>query len=300
MSRKRLPNPPDPSSWDIEKPAINCSESSPVEVESFTYRREERSQFDMHYCLELGVVLEGSMERHYLTYERACKAGEAWLCGMWEPHGWGVRRPPCRVAVFFLHPPLLAHTHFTQVEGINWMAPFSALPQDRPQVPEARLPEAVALARSALDSPCSTPSARKIALHLKVLEILLILVESWRSAASPRKWSGRELDCLGRAMQLAQQTPGLVTTREAAERCGLNRNALSRLFVEYVGLSFAEFALRNRVSSAAVQLKSSEEPIKAIASQWGFADPSHFHRCFVKYYGRSPADYRGGGRRRHL
>ncbi len=300
MSRKRLPNPPDPSSWDIEKPTIDCSESSPVAVESFTYQREQRSQFDMHYCLELGVVLEGCMERHYLTDERSYRAGQIWLCGMWEPHGWGVHTPPCRVAVFFLYPPLLAHTQFTQVEGINWMAPFSAMQQDRPQVPESRLPEVIALARGALDSPFSTPSARKIALHLKVLEILLILMESRRSAVSPRKWSGRELDCLGRAMQLAQQTPGLITTREAAEKCGINRNALSRLFVEYVGLSFAEFALRNRVSSAAVQLKSSEEPVKAIASEWGFADPSHFHRCFVKYYGCSPTDYRAsdGTRRR--
>jgi AraC-like DNA-binding protein len=263
-----------------------------VEVETFTYDHEERSQFDMHYCLELGVVLEGGIDRHYLTGDRAYQKGEVWLCGMWEPHGWGVRETPCRIAVFFLHPPLLAHTRFSEADGINWMAPFSASPPDRPAVSPQRRAQVTRLAQAVLDSPFQAPASRKVELHLRVLEILLVLIDGWQSPSLPRSWSGRELDALGRAMQLALQTPGLLTTQSVARACGMNRNALSRLFVDYMGISFAEFALRARVSAAAAELKQGKDPIKAVATQWGFTDASHLNRCFLKYYGCPPSEYR--------
>jgi AraC-like DNA-binding protein len=281
-----------PASWNIEKLTIDCTETSPVEVEAFTYDHGELSQFDMHYCLELGVVLEGSIDRYYLTGDRAYQAGEVWLCGMWEPHGWGVRKAPCRVAVFFLHPPLLAHTRFSEADGINWMAPFSASPRERPVVPMGRRAEVIRHTQDVLSSPTRTPAARKVELHLRVLEILLAMIDGWQSPSLPRAWSGRELASLGRAMQLALQTPGLLTTQAAARVCGVNRNALSRLFVDYMGISFAEFALRSRVSGAAAQLKEGNDPLKAVATQWGFTDASHFHRSFLRYYGCSPSEYR--------
>ncbi len=285
--------PSHPASWNIETLTIECSETAPVQVDAFTYQQAELSQFDMHYSLELGVVLEGSIDRYYLGSERAYQAGEVWLCGMWEPHGWGVRTPPCRVAVFFLHPPLLARTRFSEADAVNWMAPFSAAPRDRPVVNPARRAEVVRLAQSVLDCPLQSAGSRKVELHLRVLEILLILIDGWKSPSLPRTWSGRELDGLGRAMQMALETPALLTTQAAARACGMSRNALARLFVDYMGISFAQFALRARISGAAAQLREGKDPLKAVATEWGFTDASHFHRRFVRYFGCSPSEYRG-------
>jgi AraC-like DNA-binding protein len=292
VTRRKASGSPDPAAWNIERLTIDCTETSPVEVEAFTYNNVELSQFDMHYCLELGVVLEGSTERYYLTGERSYQAGEIWLCGMWEPHGWGVHATPCRVAVFFLHPPLLANTRFSEADGINWMAPFSASPLDRPVVSPGRRADVIRHAQEVLSFPASAPGIQKVERHLKVLEILLILIDGWQSPSLPRVWSGQDLDAVGRAMQLALQAQGLVTTQEAARVCGMNRNALSRLFLDYMGISFAEFALRSRVSGAAAQLKEGKDPLKAVARQWGFTDASHFHRSFLRYYGCSPSEYR--------
>jgi AraC-like DNA-binding protein len=211
---------------------------------------------------------------------------------MWEPHGWGVRATPCRVAVFFLYPPLLANTKFSEADGINWMAPFSASPLDRPVVAPGRRADVIRHAQEVLSFPASAPGIQKVERHLKVLEILLILIDGWQGPSLPRVWSGQDLDAVGRAMQLALQGQGLLTTQEAARVCGMNRNALSRLFLDYMGISFAEFALRSRVSGAAARLKEGKDPLKAVARQWGFTDASHFHRSFRRYYGCSPSEYR--------
>jgi AraC-like DNA-binding protein len=283
---------PQPISWEIEKLPLGCSESEPVTAEPFVYTKRERSQFDMHYGLELGVVVEGRMDRYYPSVSFECGAGQVWLCGMWEPHGWGVRAVPCRVLVFFLHPPLLARTYFREAGQINWMAPFLAPPRERPQVPEARRQDVAKLASSSLEGSFVKPALRKVALHLAAIQVLLTVLDSWNGAASARKWSSRELDCLGQVMQLALQSARLITCQEAARWCGLNRNALHDLFVEYMGISFSEFALRSRISAAASLLRDPEEPVKAIAARWGFTDASHFFRCFLKYYGCSPTEYR--------
>lgn len=34
------------------------------------------------------------------------------------------------------------------------------------------------------------------------------------------------------------------------------------------------------------------DQLKAVASDWGFTDASHLHRCFMKHYGCPPAGYR--------
>jgi hypothetical protein len=246
VTRRKPSGSPDPVTWNIEKLSIDCTETSPVEVEAFAYNNVELSQFDMHYCLELGVVLEGSTDRYYLTGERAYQAGEIWLCGMWEPHGWGVRTTPCRVAVFFLYPPLLAHTRFSEAAGINWLAPFSAPPLERPVVSPGRRADVIRRAQEVLDFRAGAPAFQKVQQHLKVLEILLLLIDGWKNPSLPRAWSGLDLDSLGRAMQLALQTQGLLTTQEAARACGMNRNALSRLFMDYMGISFSEFGRSSR------------------------------------------------------
>jgi AraC-like DNA-binding protein len=284
----------DPASWDIERLKIDCSEAAPVQEDLFCYDKPERSQFDMHYCLELGVVLEGSIDRHYRSGLQSYSTGEIWLCGMWEPHGWGVGTVPTRVLVFFLYPPVLARTYFREAESFNWMAPFLASPEDRPRVPDSRRAEVLAVIERVLGSQYGSPAVQKTAMHLAVLDLLLVLLDASDTVPMPRRWSGQELESIGQATQLVLETPRLITTQEAAHHCGTNRNALSRLFTEYIGISFAEFSLRFRLSSAAVELKDPQEPLKAIAGRWGFTDPSHFHRCFKRYYGCSPALYREG------
>jgi|SaaInlStandDraft_1057018.scaffolds.fasta_scaffold11282_2 hypothetical protein len=41
-------------------------------------------EFDMHYSLEMGVVLEGKMERYNEDQKYVLKPGDMWFCGVWN------------------------------------------------------------------------------------------------------------------------------------------------------------------------------------------------------------------------
>jgi AraC-like DNA-binding protein len=277
--------------WSVERISLECSENRPIQVDAFTYTEPQQAQFDMHYCLELGVVLRGRMDRQYRTGGVSYGPGQVWMCGMWEPHGWGITRTPTEVAVIFLHPPLLARLRFHEAREVRWLAPFVASQEDRPRISGARRAEVIGITRDILECGGRDAPLDRIDLHLKTLALLRVVMESWERA-EPRMPPPVDLEPIGAAMELVFETRGFVPTRTAARACGLGRNSLSRLFVDYMGISFAEFAMRYRVSAAASQLHDTAEPVKAVASSWGFTDTSHFYRSFVKYYGCSPTDYR--------
>jgi len=279
--------------WSVERLALETTDERPIRVDAFRYARRRQAEFDMHYCLELGVVLRGRMDRQYGTGGAfSYGPGEVWMCGMWEPHGWSISRAPLECVVIFLHPPLLAQLRFHEAPQVSWLAPFVAPPDARPVIRGARRGEVMELTREIVDSGrADTPLAR-IDLHLKTLALLRLVLESGTPPAQPRAAARVDMQPIGTAIQLVFETPGFVSTSRAARACGLGRNALSRLFVDYMGISFAEFAVRYRVRAAASQLRDTADPVKAIASTWGFTDASHFYRRFVKYYGCSPTEYR--------
>src|SRR5205807_2035858 len=92
-------------------------------------------------------------------------------------------------------------------------------------------------------------------------------------------------DRIGQAVEFVFNRWGMATAKEAAAHCGISRSRFDAVFQKTMGLSFARFALRYRLSSAAVQLLQSDDPMKTIAADWGFTDASHFNRAFFAHYG---------------
>lgn len=272
---------------------ILLSETVPVKISAATYAHRREKQYDMHFGLELGIVLSGMMRRHYEGHSRRVGRGQAWFCGMWEPHGFEVIKAPCEVIVLVIWPPLLAQLRFEEAPKIKWMLPFTVKPALRPQIAPSKrtvfLEQAFQLKRLIA---ASTPM-EKIRTRICLVNILTMVLESCpefkmgTDNPSSAYWSR-----LNRAVQLVFESRGFVPTSRAARGCGLNRNIFSRLFEKWMGIRFADFALRYRLKSAAGQLSNGNDPVKAIARQWGFVDTSHFHRVFRKYYRLSPSEFR--------
>jgi AraC-like DNA-binding protein len=278
--------------WDVQRLDFEMSEEKPILVDAYTYTEPQQAEFDMHYCLELGVVLRGRMDRQYLSGAFSYGPGEAWLCGMWEPHGWSTASSPSEYAVIFIHPPLLAQLRFREARSVSWLAPFVAPPAARPRIRPDLRGQVVEITRGIVESAGRDAPLARIDLRLRTLSLLRLLMESWEPAERSRTAAAVDMQPIAAAMGMVFESAGFVPTHAAARACGIGRNALSRLFVDYMGISFAEFALRYRVRSAASQLQDTGDPVKAVAARWGFTDPSHFYRCFVRYYGCSPRDYR--------
>jgi AraC-like DNA-binding protein len=280
--------------WDLKRFVrlqYKVSETHPVEVAIKLHLSVSEERFDMHYALELGIVLSGRMERIYQEYRRAIQAGQIWLCGAWEPHGWRVIAGPCRVVVITIFPPMLANTAFPEIASFDWMAPFTLPAKDRAEVPQTLRREIKRLAHDFTRSVEMPPHQRGVMQRVLLYRLLLQLPQVQES--TPRRFVPSETySTINRAIELVLQRRSYVTSREAARACALSLKSFNRLFENVMGVSFPKFALRYRLQGAATRLLESREPLKAIARDWGFADASHLHACFRTAYGCSPAQYR--------
>lgn len=276
-----------------ERMIFGLGEKRPVRIIHHYFSDKQKSKYDMHYGLELGILLKGKMRRYYQQgYSTNILPGQIWLCGMWEPHGWQVAIAPCEALVLIIFPPLLARTYFEEINNMMWLRPFNISPKDRPQVIKSNQNKILDIGNSLKkDSPKKT-NLQTAWLHLKLLEILLVLHDNWKVKSMPEKEFPDSSAKINTVLQLAFKNSSLITTQQAAHVCGMNRNSFACMFKEIMGISFSEFSLRYRVGGAAKQLLNSDNPVKAIAAKWGFTDTSHLHRCFKKYYGCSPLEYR--------
>jgi len=279
--------------WDlqrIDRPTYELSEKRPLRVAAKHHFGPGVERLDMHYALELGILLEGRMDRLYQGHRRSLVAGDMWLCGSWEPHGFQVTSGPCDAVVVSIFPPMLTTTTFPELGSFDWLSPFVLEASERPAVPGPERNAVKLLAEELIESLRLPDPRRFIVQRMLVYQTLLFLPRA--TAPQPR---AQPLDAqarINRAIEYVFKHRRYVSSAEVARHCALSPKTFHRLFSRALGVSFRTFALRYRLQGAATQLLESRDPIKAIAGEWGFVDASHFHVSFQAAYGCSPAHYR--------
>lgn len=249
-------------------------------------------QYDMHYGLEFGIVLNGEMNLIFPNLKIQLLPGNVWFCGMWEPHGWSAGRMPYDEVNLVVWPPALACLRFDETNQFNWLAPFVAPPRQRPQTNKKNRPAMLELGVKIKDCLKKQEDRTWLWIRLFVMEAILLATERWSEAKLSTVAPVRSAARLNQVLQCFFDKRGLMSNEEAAGICGLNRNAFSMMFRSLMGLPFSDFALRYRISSAASSLRQSGDSVKSIALLWGFADTSHFDRLFTRYYACTPVKYR--------
>ena len=175
----------------------------------------------MHYELELGIVVSGRVRRFYGERQRDLEAGELWFCGMWEPHAYEVLQERYSRLVIWFWPPLLSNLFCPELPRMDWVAPFRLPLDQRPQTPEARREDVLALAeriRRILDAGDKGASAL---VRLVALELLVLLLAPCEFAANRSRRSTHAHGKITPALELAFRTNRMVTNEEAARVCGL-------------------------------------------------------------------------------
>ena len=77
------------------------------------------------------------------------------------------------------------------------------------------------------------------------------------------------------------------------ERClGMSRSQLHRKLTATLGLSATKLITQLRLETAAVRLRTTTDPIAAVAYDCGFRDVSYFGKRFRARYGTSPGEWR--------
>jgi AraC-like DNA-binding protein len=275
----------------ISRLQMGLSAETPILEQENVYRDRDPRRFDMHYGLELGIVLSGSMRRFYRDFRTDLQPGEVWLCGMWEPHGSEILRAPCRVVVLILWPPMLASMRQPETPHFNWLAPFIAPPRQRPKARPSIRRNLIQLGERITQLPLKSKN-KALWLRVCLMAILLHLEEDWTPSPVNGIASSDSFTRIDKAIQMVFDSRRRISIREAARVCGMSRNPFAILFKRFMGIDFSDFALRYRLQGAAQDLLQTDAPLKAAARDWGFTDPSHLHRCFRRHYGCSPNQYR--------
>jgi AraC-like DNA-binding protein len=79
---------------------------------------------------------------------------------------------------------------------------------------------------------------------------------------------------------------------EVALACRLSIRHFTRAFKQSVGMPAHQFRLMCRIDHARLLLRLNHSHISDIAAQCGFANQSHFTKCFHQCTGQSPGDWR--------
>jgi len=286
-------NKPDLSG--IARLHYELAESCPIMGSCNLHLDQDQSSWDMHYALEFGLCYAGIEQRLFTNgFALDVKPGDAWFCGMWEPHGRKVIKTPCKVIVIKIWPPLIAQMRFADAADFNAMALFMAPASHRPRIPERLKGKMLIYAKRLKEILAADLPHHTFKLRAVVTEILLQIYECWPEADSwKRRAPSTDFSQINQALQLVFDSHDFVSTQVAARTCGMNRHSFGALFKAWMNIDFSDFAAKYRLSQATKQMLGTREPIKLIALQWGFTDISHFHRAFKKHYGIPPHEYRG-------
>ena len=275
---------------DYQRLDHGIKDSTPIRIKHDVWMKCGPGLRDMHYEVELGVVLTGEMRREHAGWRETFKPGSLWLGGIWEPHSAEVVRAPLELVMFHIQPDMLAQMSFPEAPQLSWLNLFTRPPGERPHPLAVGKKRGLAFGERMKALSTATDSWQvKLQFRLLLMEFLMELMEYAPPRPADRKQGHNRLD---RAVELALLHHTRVAVSEAAHAVGMNRNEFSRAFRELMGIGFKEFQLHHRLRIAAEELCTLDIPLKTIALKWGFTDKSHFHHHFLRVFGCTPGEYR--------
>ncbi|MGD0112872.1 MAG: helix-turn-helix domain-containing protein [Armatimonadota bacterium] len=249
---------------------------------------------DIHDGFEISVVLAGTHTAVVGDLVAAEKPGDVSLRTEWEPHGWKGTPHGCVIVFVFFSREFLADE---DIDGIPWLVFFTVPPRDRPRISQPAMRDAaLAIGYELSDDLLGKPKGWKTAIRLGVLRLLLLLHRSWevegRSYPRPR-FGWTDAVRIQPAVKLIQSDLARrVSISEAAAACMLSTTQFRFLFRSTMGISFGQFARRDRIVHCARMLVSADLSLEKIAQETGFVDRQHLHRAFTRQFSTTPARYR--------
>ena len=79
---------------------------------------------------------------------------------------------------------------------------------------------------------------------------------------------------------------------EVADRVGMSPTYLSAMFKKEVGIGFSDYLIQLRCEESKRLIRTTQEPLAAVAEAVGYQDPKYFSRIFRKTVGIKPSEYR--------
>ena len=83
-----------------------------------------------------------------------------------------------------------------------------------------------------------------------------------------------------------------IRMRELADSCAMSESYFRKVFVRIMGMPPLEYVNRYRINRSINLLRATNETTLSIAGRVGFTSIATYNRCFQRYVGTSPAEWR--------
>jgi AraC-like DNA-binding protein len=253
------------------------------------------SMLHKHGGFEINYFLEGSAQ--YLIGGRryGCRAGDIVMIGNEETHR-AYDGDDALILVLLLRPDLLVDVGRPGWET-KFLTPFWGIGRELPHLLPAGAPGAAALAAH-LEAAERESRERGNSYRLMVkVHLLAFAAELTRLFGIPDNST-----LMGTGALAGKFAPVLehierhlarpIKVDELAALANLSVSQFDRAFKRVYGLSPIEALMRARVVQAARLIAETDTKVIDAALATGFASMSHFIKCFRRYTGQVPRDYR--------
>ncbi len=259
----------------------------------YSYKPEKEFRGDMHYALQIGVVIHGAVELVMDDFSRTFNPGEMFWTMCWEPHAYRLLKRRNFVLAINIDIDNLGDCgHFSDCD---WLAPFIISPEKRfcPETEEERM-NAVRDAKKLFHICCRKPLNWQPEAWLSIHQLILKAISSigkngdLSGSLNMRNGFWRIKPAINMVRSTESRLPNL---GDAAKACSLSPSRFSEIFRRSMGVSYGQFTNKVRIANAAKDLMAGNRTTEEVAIKWGFFDSAHFCNSFKKYYKSSPKQF---------
>ncbi len=252
---------------------------------------QEHLKGDVHYALQLSIVLCGAVEAAFGDWSRIFRKNELWWTMCWEPHAFRLVARHNMVMTVNINIDNLGSVG--PCSNADWLAPFIVPPSRRycPSTDEEHL-EIRTIVRSLFRLESRKPLNWQTHCWLLIHQLILRASENIQKEPGNNAMLNADMSRIQRAVSLVRTRNIPPSLREAAAECSLSVSRFSVLFSSAMGVSYGQFALRVRLSNAANDVKTGLFTLNEIAEKHGFCDASSFCNAFKKLYRCTPNEFK--------
>ena len=258
------------------------------------YKRNPMKYFqaDIHYALQISIVLFGKVEMIFDDCRKTYSAGDIFFTTCWEPHAYRLSAPKTFLMSINLNIDTLGQC--APFSNCDFMLPFATAAAYRVS------PTADNDRRFFLESGkkifhyyCKKPKNYHYHAWLLIHQLLLHIIDMMPEERQELTYNQQDFKRVKNAVDLVRKTQGKAPSlEEAASICNLSVSRFSALFKHSIGISYGQFALHARLSKVAEELLYSNYSLNELAERWGFFDASSLSHAFNKVFNCRPGAFK--------
>ena len=258
------------------------------------YKRNPMKHFqaDIHYALQISIVLYGEVEMIFDDCRRKYSPGDIFFITCWEPHAYKLSAEKTFLMSINLNIDTLGQC--APFSSCDFMLPFATAASCRisPQAENDRkfIRET---GRKIFHYYSKKPKNYHYHAWLLIHELLLHTIDLMTDEQQSATYSQPDFKRVKTAVDLIRKTQGKTPSlEEAAASCNLSVSRFSTLFKRSIGISYGQFALHARLSKVAEELLYSNYSLNELAERWGFFDASSLSHAFYKVFNCRPGAFK--------